>query len=291
VQINKNNETGERGAWLGLAAYLSLSAFKLAAGWATGSAALIADGLNNASDIGVTVAILIGLRLSRKPPDHNHPYGHRRAETVASLVASFLMAAVGFQVLIEAGRRMFGQEDIAPPDPMAAAVAAVSAAIMFGVSFYNSRLAARAESEALAAAAADNRSDALVSTGALIGIGGAQFGLPWLDPLTAAAVGLVILYTAWNIFYSSTLSLTDGYDEKKLSAYRATAANTKGVLGVKEMRARAHGSHVCLDLTIFVDPELNVVESHRIAETVENRLKRKYRVLETHVHIEPLERA
>lgn len=282
---------GERGAWLGLAAYLTLSTVKLMAGWIMGSAALVADGLNNASDIGVTVAILIGLRLSRKPPDDNHPYGHLRSETVASLVASFLMSAVGLQVLIEAARRMFGEGEVIAPDPMAAAVAAGSAAIMFGVYCYNRRLAARVGSEALAAAAADNRSDALVSIGALIGIGGAQFGWAWLDPLTAAAVGLVILYTAWGIFYASSLSLTDGYDESKLTTYRATVEKTAGVLGIKQMRARAHGSRVCLDLTIFVDPGLNVVDSHLIAEKVEARMKRKHRVLETHVHIEPLEQA
>src|SRR5690606_20791185 len=93
---------GERGAIISIVAYILLSALKLFIGTKTGSTALKADGLNNATDIMASIAVLIGLRLARKPPDKDHPYGHWKAETVASMVASFIMIAVGIQVLYEA---------------------------------------------------------------------------------------------------------------------------------------------------------------------------------------------
>jgi cation diffusion facilitator family transporter len=100
----QNIRAGERGAWASIAAYLLLSGIKLAAGYVLSSSALTADGYNNLTDIAASAAVLIGLRISRKPPDKDHPYGHFRAETIAALIASFIMAMVGLQVLIDAGR-------------------------------------------------------------------------------------------------------------------------------------------------------------------------------------------
>ena len=97
---------GEKGAWISIAAYLILSAVKLGAGYWFLSDALVADGFNNLTDIIASTAVLIGLKISQKPPDQDHPYGHFRAETIAALVASFIMASVGLQVLIGAVRSL-----------------------------------------------------------------------------------------------------------------------------------------------------------------------------------------
>lgn len=279
---------GEKGAWVSIAAYIALSALKLAIGYMFVSGALVADGYNNLTDIVASVAVLVGLRISQKPPDKDHPYGHFRAETIAALIASFIMATVGIQVLITAVRSLIAAEHTTP-NMITAWVALFSAICMGAVYWYNSRLARKINNQALMAAAKDNLSDALVSIGAAVGIVGSQFGMPWLDPVAALLVGLIICKTAWGIFYSSTHALTDGFDEKELTTLRATIAKTKGVIAIKDIKARVHGSNVLVDVIVLVDPELSLIESHRICDEIERRMGRKHNIMGVHVHVEPLE--
>ncbi len=277
---------GEKGAWVSITAYLVLSALKLGAGYMFVSGALVADGFNNLTDIIASAAVLIGLRISQKPPDKDHPYGHFRAETIAALMASFIMATVGIQVLISAVKSLFANEQQVPA-LTSAWIALFAALVMAGVYIYNRRLALRINNMALLAASKDNLSDALVSTGAAIGIIGAQFGLPWLDPVAALAVGFIICKTAWDIFYSSTHALTDGFDENELSTLRTTIAKTAGVKSIKDIKARVHGSHVLIDVIVQVDPALTLIESHRISDAIEQRMSRKHNIMSVHVHVEP----
>jgi len=277
---------GERGAWISIAAYLVLSAFKLICGYLFASSALVADGINNATDIVASVAVLVGLRISQKPPDSDHAYGHFRAETIAALLASFIMAVVGLQVLVEAVRSWYAG-DYTAPNLWAAGVALICAVVMLGVYRYNSRLAQKINSQALHAAAKDNRSDAWVSIGAAVGIVGSQFGLPWLDKVAAILVGLLICKTAWEIFRDSTHLLTDGFDQKQLTDLRSAVARVPGVETIKDVKARVHGSHVLVDVVIEVDGGLTLVEGHEICNQVEARLKRSHNIMHVHVHVEP----
>lgn len=279
---------GEKGAWVSIIAYICLSALKLLIGYATGSEALLADGLNNTTDIIASFAILIGLKISRRPPDRNHRYGHFRAETVAALVASFIMIAVGVQVLYQSVMKFF-EPSIGTPDMIAAWTALFGAAVMMFVYRYNIRLAKKINSNAMTAAAKDNRSDAMVSIGAFIGIIGSQFGLPWLDPLTATIVGLIICKTAWDIFKDSTHALTDGFDEKELVEIKKTIAETPGVESIKDIKARVLGNNVLVDVVIHINGDLNVVEGHEITEKIEERVMDKHKITHVHVHTEPVE--
>ena len=277
---------GEKGAWVSIVAYLVLSSLKLTAGWIFASEALTADGLNNVTDVMASVAVLVGLRISRKPPDQNHPYGHLRAETIAALLASFIMGTVGLQVLIAAVRNLWKGE-YATPDLNAGWVALAAAVLMYGIFIYNSRLARRINNQALMAAAQDNRSDALVSIGAAVGIFGSRLGLPWLDGVAAIAVGCIILKTAWDIFSTATNTLTDGFDVQQLMSLRTTVEKTEGVKAIKDIRARIHGSTVLVDVVIAVNPSISLVESHAICDMVEQRMKRKHDIENVHVHVEP----
>lgn len=277
---------GEKGAWLSLVAYLCLSLMKLSTGYLAGSEALVADGWNNTTDILVTLAVLIGLRVARKPPDRDHRYGHFRAESIAALVASIVMIAVGVQVIYRAVRLFL--EGAAPtPESPAMWMAAIGALVMYGVYRYNLRLAQRTQSQAVLAAAQDNRSDALVSVGALIGIVGARWGLPWLDPAAALLVGVVICRTAWQIFSDATHALSDGFDHAQLRELKTTIQSTPGVENVSDIRARVHGANVLVDVTIQVDGRLNLVESHDISDEVERRMLEEHRIDHVHVHVEP----
>ncbi|UHA71946.1 cation transporter [Paenibacillus sp. 481] len=281
---------GERGAWLSIAAYIVLSGLKLTIGFLFLSEALQADGWNNLTDIIASVAVLIGLRISQKPPDEDHPYGHYRAETIAALIASFIMATVGLQVLITTVRSIFSGSSTVP-NMLTGWVALGCAVVMFGVYTYNKRLADRIRNQALLAAAQDNRSDALVSIGAAVGIFGAQLGMPWLDPVAALTVGVIICKTAWCIFRDATHTLTDGFDELQLNNIRATIEKTKGVCAIRDVKARLHGSHVLVDVVVLVDPQLTLIEGHLISDNIESRMKRKHNIASVHVHVEPLAEA
>lgn len=286
MNVYEDIRKGERGAWVSIAAYLILSAFKLMSGYVFVSSALLADGFNNLTDIVASIAVLIGLKISRKPPDSDHAYGHFRAETIAALVASFIMAMVGIQVIIgAAGSLIKGQHT--EPHLWSAGVAMVCAVAMWGVYLYNSRLAKQINNQALMAAAKDNLSDALVSVGAAVGIIGAQFGIPWLDGVAAVAVGLLICKTAWDIFRDATHNLTDGFDEKELRDIRSTISRIEGVEVIKDLKARVHGNHVLVDVVIEVNPELTVKESHDISDRVEERMRNLENIMHVHVHVEP----
>ena len=277
---------GEKGAWLSLVVYIVFAAAKIGFGLAAGSKALMADGMNNLSDIIVSVAVLIGIRIARKPPDDDPPYGHLRAETIAALVASVLMMGVAVDVLRGAVASLFGGE-VQAPDWRAVWIALIGATGMYGVYVYNRNLAAKTNNAALMAAAMDNRADAFVSVGAAAGVLGAQWGLPWLDPLAAIAVSVLIGKTAWDIFSRSAHALTDGFDDRQLERLRDSAGKAPGVRKIKDIRARAYGSRIMLDVIVEVDPHLNVVESHAISDDIEKRLKGKYNIMDVHVHIEP----
>jgi len=277
---------GERGAIISIIAYLCLSALKLFIGYIANSEALRADGLNNATDIIASIAVLIGLRLSQKPADKDHPYGHWKAETVASLIASFIMAVVGIQVLYGAISSVFdGKQE--SPDIISAWTGIFSAGIMYFVYRYNRNLGRKINSQAVTAAAKDNLSDAWVSIGTAIGIIGSQFNLPWLDPITAVIVGILICKTAWEIFRDASHQLTDGFDEERMESFKETALTVDGVYHVKDVRARNYGNNSVVDIVILVNPNLDIQVAHDISTEVENILKSEHGVFDVHVHVEP----
>ncbi|OOE12104.1 cation diffusion facilitator family transporter [Fictibacillus arsenicus] len=276
----------ERGVYYSLGAYIFLSIVKLVSGFVYSSDALIADGLNNATDIIASIAVLIGLKISRKPADDDHPYGHLRAETIASMVASFIMVVIGIEVLISSIKKMFKGVET-EPSLTAAIIALFGAAVMLGVYFYNMKVARETDSQGLKAAALDNRSDAFVSIGAAVGILGAQIGMAWLDPAAAVLVGLIIIKTGWEIFTETSHNLSDGFDYEEGKEMEHKILDVDGVENVGDLKARKHGNRAIIDVTIKVDPSLNVVESHEITEKIEDAIKEAYNVESIQVHVEP----
>lgn len=269
-QSYENLKMGERGAILSIGAYIFLSILKLYFGYTAGSEALKADGLNNTTDIAASIAVLIGLKLSQKPPDKDHRYGHWKSETIASMTASFIMLGVGIQVLNSAFKTIIhGQNE--PPDTIAAYVALFSAAVMYFVYVYNKRLAKKIRSTAVMAAAKDNLSDAWVSIGTVVAIIGSQFRMPLLDSITAFIVGLLICKTAWDIFKQASHELSDGFDENKISLYKKEMRKVDGVKGIKEVKGRNYGSNEVIDVVILVDQTLDIQEAHNIATLVEEK--------------------
>ncbi|WP_043932175.1 cation diffusion facilitator family transporter [Bacillus sp. EB01] len=285
-QKYQNLKLGERGALLSIVAYILLSALKLTVGYISDSAALKADGLNNTTDIIASVAVLIGLKISQRPPDKDHGYGHWKSETIASMVASFVMIAVGIQVLADALGSIF-QEGKQAPDMIAAYTGLFSAFAMYLVYLYNKRLANKIQSKSVMAAAKDNRSDAWVSIGTAIGIFGSQLNMPWLDTVTAFIVGLLICKTAWDIFKEASHELSDGFDEEKIQLYKDVILKVDGVKGIKEIKGRNYGNNEVIDCVILVNSTLDIRAAHDIATHVEKIMMEEHGVYDVHVHVEP----
>ena len=283
-----NLRAGEKGAYLSIFAYILLSSLKLIVGIVGDSEALKADGLNNSTDIIASIAVLIGLRISQRPPDEDHRYGHFRAETIASLIASFIMIYVGIEVLVEAGKNLLNpvHED---PSVITIVVSLVSAVVMFVVYKYNMALGTKINSAAVKAAAYDNRSDAFVSIGTAIGITAAILGMPILDTITAFIIGMIIIKTAVEIFKEAVFTLTDGFDIELINKIEENVSIIPRVREVVDVRGRKHGSLTLIDITVRVNPNLNVRSSHSITEQIEQVVQQLDPYATTLVHIEPYE--
>ena len=277
---------GERGAWVSIISYLCLAMVKIIIAQITSSQALRADGINNTMDVITAVSILIGLKISRKPPDYDHHYGHFRAELIASLIASFIMVTVGLQVIFNSIQQIW-TGTFSQPSMLAAWTALGSATIMIAVYRYNFRLAKKINSPSLFAASQDNKADALVSLAAFIGIVGAQFRMTWLDPLAGVLVGIVIVYTAWDIFKNASHTLTDGFEDDSINKIRNYLEKDPEIKKVKDIKGRHNGNQIYLDLTIYVDPMITVKHAHDITDRIESKLTKQFEVDHSHIHIEP----
>lgn len=282
----ENLRIAKRGPIVSIVAYLVISIAKLIFGYSFHSNSLIADGFNNLSDIVGNVALLFGLHLASQPADANHKFGHWKFEDLSSLITSFIMFIVGFQVLIQTLQAIFFGKETAI-DPLGAIVGVISALIMLLVYAYNKRLSKRVKSSALVAASKDNLSDAITSIGTSIAIVAASLNLPIIDRIAAIVITFFILKTAYDIFMQSAFSLSDGFDNKHLKKYEAAILEIPKITAVKSQRGRTYGSNVYLDIVLEMNPDLSVYESHAITEQVEQLLSERFAVYDIDIHVEP----
>lgn len=280
-----NLRIAQRGAYISLVTYIILSILKFLVGTTYNSSALKADSLNNLTDIFVSVAVLIGLKISIKPADKNHPYGHMKTENITTLIVSFIIMFVGIEVISSNIPKLL-QGDYSEPSTLTIWVSFISGIIMILVYLFNWKLAIKTKSTSLKSAAKDNLSDALVSIGTGIGLIFTQFGLPIIDIILAVILGFIIVYTGFTIFKESIFTLSDGFHEKDLNNYIEEIENIEGVLDVPSIKGRYHGNSVFLDVTIIVDKDLTLDEAHDICDLVEQQLK-EAGAYSSYVHPEP----
>ena len=268
-----------------------LTVLKLAAGLLAHSGAMISDALHSASDILSGVIVLIGVRMSSKAPDEGHPYGHERFECVAALLLSGVLAAVGGAIAWGAVRSILSgsAQEAEAPGVLALAAAAVSIGTKEGLFWYTRSYAKKYRSTVLHAEAWHQRSDALSSIGALIGIAGARLGVPVMEPIASGVIGLFILRVAVRIFREAIDQMVDHSCSGELEAsFRNTAMGIPGVKGVELLRTRMFGNRVYVDLEIAADPTLTLAAAHGIAEQVHDAIEQTYpEVKHIMVHVNP----
>ncbi|WP_073155012.1 cation diffusion facilitator family transporter [Seinonella peptonophila] len=286
---SQKQREAQKGVWIGIVAYVLLATVKITMGYWSHSQVMVADGFNNSSDILLSVAILIGLMVSGQPADHDHHYGHHKAEYIATLVAASFMLLVTLQIWINALISFFQPSDV-KIHPYAIYISILSALLMFCVAFYNFRLSRKTDSASLRAAAADNRGDAFVSLGAALGILGSRLGYAWIDPVAAIIVGILIVKTAWSIGKEAIHALMDGFDAKRLLEIEHHVEQIEGIGEVKAIRARQQGKYILVEMTVGVHPDLSVQESHELTERVERMLVESMQIRHIHIHVEPLQK-
>lgn len=282
----ENLRLAKRGPILSISAYILLTIGKLISGNTLNSSSLIADGFNNLSDIIGNVTLLIGLHLASQPADEDHRFGHWKIEDLSSLITSFMMFLVAFQVLIQTIQKLISGRQTAI-DPIGAIVGVISALVMFGVYYYNKILSKRVKSSALAAAAKDNLSDALTSLGTSVAIIATSLNFPIIDNLVAIVITSFIFKTAYDIFMEAIFSLSDGFDQSQLNKYEAAILEIPKITAVKSQRGRTYGSNIYLDIVLEMNPDLSVYESHDITEQVEKMLSDRFSVYDIDIHVEP----
>lgn len=276
----------EKGAIVSIIAYIFLATFKIVTGYVCRSEALSADGWNNFTDILSSIFVFVGIRLSRRPKDDTHQYGHWKIETIASLMTSFVMFLVGLNVLVPAIKRFFTHE-IESPNPISFVVGIFSAIVMYFVYRYNKKLAEKVKSMGLMAAAKDNLSDALTSIGTSIAIIATMWHMPWLDNLAALIIGIIIIHTAWEIFSESAFALSDGFEQSKLDEYADYIKKIDGVEGLRLIRGRQYGSNIYIDAVVYMNPYMTVKDSHRITDIIEEQLMDHFHIYDVEIHVEP----
>jgi len=278
---------------LGLIANALLAVVKTAVGILGHSDALLADGINSTSDVVYYTVVAIFMRAARKPPDEEHPYGHRQLENVAALVVGAFVITTGVAIFWDSINGTFdilsGVQTAPTIAWVALFVALGTVAAKIGLWVYTSRIGKRTKNVAMLALAADHRNDILSASAAAFGILLGRLGYAWVDPLAGALVALFVLRTGVNIVRDTTSELMDTSLER--SARReieSVATAVPGVESIDEIRAHRFGPYLVLNLTIVVNGAIRVAEGDAIASQVEAELKRHMSLVrEVHVHYHP----
>jgi len=268
-----------------------LTVLKLAAGLIAHSGAMVSDAVHSASDILSGLIVLIGVRISSKAPDESHPYGHERFECVAALLLSGVLALVGGTIGLNAVKDIISgkAQGMEAPGPLALIAAVVSIVTKETLFWYTRGYAKRFRSTALHAEAWHQRSDALSSIGALIGIAGARLGAPVMEPIASCIIAVFILRVAVRIFREAIDQMVDhSCNEEVEASFRKTSLEQPGVMGVELLRTRMFGNRIYVDLEIAADPGLTLAAAHEIAERVHDAIEQTYPdVKHIMVHVNP----
>lgn len=268
-----------------------LSVFKLIAGLVAHSGAMISDAVHSASDVFSSIVVMVGVRISGKESDKNHPYGHERMECVAAIVLATVLAVTGLGIgcsaIVSLNR---GDYAAKMPGILALVAAVVSILVKEAMFWYTRHYAKQIDSSAVMADAWHHRSDALSSVGALIGIGGARLGFPIMEPVASVVICVFIEKAAFDIFVDAINKMVDrACDEQTQKAIKKCALGIDGVERVDLLKTRIFGNKVYVEMEIGADENLSLKESHAIAQKVHDSIEKGWpKVKHILIHVNPV---
>lgn len=274
---------------ISVAVNVVLTVFQMAIGLFAQSTALVADAIHSLSDLVSDGVVLVANKHSQKAPDADHPYGHRRFETAASLIIGALLLSVGIGMLWNSYTKLMDPSAI-PKVHSIALVVALMALIAKELLFrYLLAVAKRVRSSMLTANAWHARSDAASSLVVAIGILANLIGFPLADPLAALIVGLMIIRMGWKFFFVSFSDLMDkAVDDVTEDRIRAHLLSTPGVYGIHDLKTRKLGDMIWVEVDLEMDGTLSITEGHAIATEARERVMRHEPVLDVMTHFDPV---
>lgn len=280
-----------RVSYVSIAANIVLSIFKLLAGLLAHSGAMISDAVHSASDVFSTFVVMIGVRMSSKEADKEHPYGHERMECVAAIILATILCITGLGigekaiVDIISGRG----EEVSIPGMLALVAAVVSVLVKEAMFWYTRYYAKKIDSGALMADAWHHRSDSLSSVGAFVGIIFARMGYPVMDSVASLVICLFIVKAAYDIFKDAVDKMIDkSCDTEVEDAIRELVLSQEGVIGIDSLQTRLFGNKMYVDVEICADGNKTLNETHNIAEKVHDSIEQEFpKVKHIMVHVNP----
>jgi cation diffusion facilitator family transporter len=272
--------------WRVLFLNLIVAAAKIALGYSSGAVSILSDGFHSLTDTASNVVGLFGVRIASRPPDDDHPYGHRKFETMASVgILIFLLLVLIEVITAAAGRMQSGGQPII--GPLAFVVMGGTFLVNLAVVFYERSEGRRLDSEVLFADAHHTTSDLLTSAAVIVALIGVRMGYLWLDPVAAFVIAAFIGHACWEIFQSTSGVLADRFviAEEEI---RRIVAGVPEVLGCHHIRTRGSNDFVFLDLHVWMDKDMRLDEAHRLSHVVKDRLMARFpQIKDAIIHIEP----
>jgi cation diffusion facilitator family transporter len=264
---------------------------KLFLGIFINSIALIADGVHSLSDVSTSGVVIFGFRIAKKKPDKEHPYGHGRAEYIATLIIAILLIIVGIGFIQQSIERIINLETIQHREfaIIISIIVIITAILKELMARYSNAIAKKIKSDVLKADAWHHRSDAISSIGVAIGILGARYGFPILDPIFGIIVSAIIIYVGINLVRTaSNFLIGQSPDQELIKQIKAIALKTDNVMGIHDVSIHDYGTTKILTIHAEVNSNLPLNEAHKIADNLDNNIHIKTRY-STIIHLDPKE--
>ena len=284
-------KVANRVSFITIAGNVMLSVVKLLAGIIAHSSAMISDAIHSASDVFSTFVVIIGIKLSSKKADREHPYGHERLECVAAIILAMVLFITGLGIGVDAFKNIVQGKynDLQTPGMLALVAAIVSIVSKEGMYWYTRFYAKKIDSSALMADAWHHRSDAFSSIGALIGICGARLGFPVMDSVASLVIFVFIVKAAYDIFKDALDKMVDhSCDEETEKQISECVMRNEHVLGIDLLQTRMFGNKIYVDIEIGLPSYYTLEQSHGIAEAVHQEIEHNFpKVKHIMVHVNP----
>lgn len=273
MEIEDRKKLGQRAVSVAIIGNVGLTIFNFFVGILSGSTALVAESAHTFSDILTSTITFIGFRISLKPPDGLHPYGHGRAEPLVGLIIVVFLGIIAFEILSEVYNKIFLGGPITPPESIAAVMALIGVIVNFAMTTYLLRTGRKINSPAIVADGQHQKVDIFSSIAIFVGVIGSNMGFPILDPIVAIFIAIMVLKTAFDVGRENINNIMGTVPSKDiLDNIKTGALSVQGVLGIHNVRINYLGPYASVELHVTVKEDLSLKEAHIIAHNVEEMI-------------------
>lgn len=268
-----------------------LTLIKFISGVISKSSAMISDSVHSLSDVLSTFVVIIGVKISNKKADSDHPYGHERIECVSAIILSGMLFIIGALIGINGIKNVTNSSNLVMPGVLALIASIISIISKEAMYQYTIRVSKKINSAALKADAWHHRSDALSSIGSFIGILGSRLGFKIFDPLASVIISLCIIKVSIDIFKDAIDKMVDkSCDKEVIDKVISVIEKNESVKNIDDIKTRQFGNKAYVDVEISVDENLLLKDAHKVAEEIHNSVENEINIVKhCMVHVNPYE--